>query len=436
MAAVAALALLPEPAPGAEFESAPLRLRVAVVEDPAFPPLDDILVQTALQSASAEYARRFDTSPPEFVQAARFEVGPFLEAHVDPEDPRCRSELAARYRGTGPAELSPYRARAIRFFRKWSLESLQGFLTEAERAQAKTYEDIYEVYAARYVARVDQLRALRTSGGGPLVEPERSTDRSFVAWICALELQPDFDVIITNTFILSDLLTEPHPHSVFGKAKIGGIAARADNRRALGGQALLATTFAIDTPIPELNELDGKPASPALRARLLGAYLLAHEIAHATFGIPDVYDHPKGCLMTSRPGATYLDGLEEIDAHPTPCPKCRPYVQARSLFDRGLAALDDGRAKLASELFLASVKKTPRHFHGGRRKRLAQVTVAASRAQTALGRTRRALRYAEAAAKLDPRSAEARGQLDELSRPRAQVVAATRTTSTASISAP
>ena len=160
--------------------------------------------------------------------------------------------------------------------------------------------------------------------------------------MCALKRQEDSDVVLTNTFILSDLLTEPHPHSVFGKAKIGGIAMPSPHRSALGGQVLLATTFGIDTKVAALSELGGKPATFDERAQILGAYLLAHEVAHAFFGIPDVFDHPLGCLMTSRPGATYRDGIEELEAHPTPCPRCQPYVQARKSLDRGREAYRKG----------------------------------------------------------------------------------------------
>lgn len=399
---------------GPRFETAPLSLVVALVEDPQFPPLDEALVQRALRSAEEEYARRFDVARPEFRVKYRYEVSRFLSVYSRPSDPRCSEQFKARYRGTGLAELAPHKDRALTFFRRWPIESLRGFVPEADREQMQSYEDIYAYYAERYVAKIDAMKALQTPAGTPLLEPERSWDRSFVAWLCALERQTDFDVLITNTFIVSDLLTEPHPHSVFGKAKIGGIAARSDHRAALGGQALLATTFGIDTEIPELNEIANKKPTFVQRARLLGAYLLAHEVAHAIFGIPDVYDHPLGCLMTSRPGATYLDGLAELDAHPEPCDKCRPYVEARSLFDRGRSALAAGRPKLASSLLLASVKGTPQHFHGGRRQRLSKVTLVSSAAQESLGKAQLALRYAQIAAKLDPRSLEAKNQVAAL----------------------
>ncbi len=399
---------------GPRFETAPLELVVALVEDPQFPPLDERLVQEALRSAEQEFARRFDVAPPRLKVQYRYEVSRFLSIYSVPSDPLCNKQFAARYRGTGSKELTPHKEKALKFFRRWSIESLRGFAPEESRAQILSYEDVYELYAHHYVDKIEQMKALKTPAGTPLLEPNASWDRSFVAWLCALQRQDDFDVLITNTFIVSDLLTEPHPHSVFGKAKIGGIAAPSEARHALGGQALLATTFGVDTEIPELNEIANKKPTLQQRARLLGAYLLAHEIAHAVFGIPDVYDHPLGCLMTSRPGATYLDGLEELDAHPLPCEKCRPYVKARSLFDRGRAALARGDAKAASRLFVGSVKSTPRHFHGGRKKRLSKVTLASSEAQQSLGKAKRALRYAKIAAKLDPRSLAAQTRLKKL----------------------
>lgn len=429
----------PAAAEAPAFETAPLELVVAVVEDPGLEPLDEALVKAGLRHAADEYARRFDVAPPRFTLDGRFDVKGFLTKYANPDDPLCRSEFAARYRGTGPAELKPFRERALKFFRRWPLESLRGFVAEEERGGIEGYDDVYEAYARQYVARVELLEGLRTASGAPLIRPERSYERSFVAWLCALERQHDYDVVITNAFILQDLLTEPHPHSVFGKAKIGGIATRAGGRAALGGQALLATTFGFDTEIAELNEIGGRPLTPALRARLLGAYLLAHEIAHATFGIPDVYDHPKGCLMTTRPGATYLDGLRELEATPRPCPKCRPYVRARSLLDRGEAALAAGRPEEAARLLLESARATPEHFHGSRRKRLARVTVAASKAHASLGRRQRALRYARAAQKLDPRSSAAQAQIEALLLPLGpgeRAVIVSRTASTATVAAP
>lgn len=381
------------------------RLIVALVEDPDFPPLDERLIQAAMRAAQAEYTRRFDAPPPTFDVRYRFEVSRFLSLYARPRAPQCQETFKARYRGTGQDELTPHRTVALKFLRRWSLEALKGFIPESDRAAIDSYEALYQRYADRYVATVDAMKALKTPANTPLIAPQASVDRSFVAWLCALKMQDDYDVVMTNTFILSDLLTEPHPHSVFGKAKVGGVATRSPKRHALGGQALLATTFGIDTDLPAFNETGGRKPTFAQRAQLLGAYILAHEIAHATFGIPDVYDHPDGCLMTSRPGKSYLDGLKELNAITRPCPQCQPYVQARRLFEMGKDLLDAAQYRRAVRVLTRSAKQTPKHFHGGRRRRLAQLTLWSSQAYGAMGRKSRARRFARLAMKLNPQLA-------------------------------
>jgi hypothetical protein len=412
------------------LKTSQVRLVVALVEDPDFPPLDERLVQKALKYAESQFGERFGVDAPTFEVQYRYSVARFLDTYAVPNDPQCKALYAARYKGGGAAELEPQKARAIAFLEKWSLDSLLGFVPESERTNIKSHADIYKLYEKKYVATVDAMKGLKTPAGTPLVNPGTSAERSFVAWMCALSRQQDFDVILTNGFILADLLSEPHPHAVFGKAKIGGIAARSPARKALGGQALLATTFGIDTKLAEFDELGGKPATFDERAKILGAYLLAHEIAHALYGIPDVFDHPAGCLMTSRPGATYRDGLTELEQNKLPCPKCRPYVEARSYGDRAKEALGAKQWASAVKYFTESMKLLPKQFHGGRKRRMAELTLGAAQAMEAQGKASQAKRYAQLALELDPGSPEAKSYLDALGRPKAMPTLASRTSST------
>lgn len=367
----------------------------------------------------------------------------FLDAYVRPEDPRCKVDFDARYAAEGPRRIRRHAKKARRFFRKWPLADLKKFLPKAEQAGLRTYEDLYEAYVDHYARTVARLQTLKTPAGTALVRPGASLDRSFVAWICALERQTDYDVVITNTFILSDLLTEPHPHAALARARVGGIAARSPARSTLGGQALLASTFGIDTALPGLAELtgpDGRPrtATPEERARILGAFLLAHEVGHAMFGIPDNFDHPLGCLMATRPGATYLEGLVELDTHRAPCPRCRTYVQARADLEGGRAAVDRGDFSAGRARLKAALTNTPKAFHGSRRTRIAEIVVELSRAEAGLGRRGRARILAERAVDISPRLGAARAHLRALEAPRlrpgGRPVLATRTASTATIS--
>lgn len=397
------------PAPEPTFELAKIELSVALVNDPDFPALEPELAKKALEYAAAEFSKRFDVPPPEMTIVNEFSLSGFLGAHALPVDPLCKPLYDARYRGGGASELPRHKAAAKKFLEKWPLESLRGFVEPHQQSKILNYDDVYDYYATKYIKTIDAMKGLKTPNGSPLVEPDKTARRSFAAWTCALLRQKEYDVILTNTFILADLLTEPHPHAVFGKAKIGGIAARSPSRKTLGGQALLATTFGIDTKLPEFQELPGDAPSFDERAKILGIYLLAHEIAHAVFGIPDVFDHPLGCLMTSRPGASYRDGIAELEANPLPCPKCRPWVESRSAFDKADRLFSEGRYSAASTAVLRAAQLLPKQFHGGRKRRMSQIMVIASKSAFELGKSKEAQSFAKAAMDLDPTSDDAAG---------------------------
>lgn len=413
---ILAAAWLPSgPASGGEdprIPIAPLELRVALIEDPDFPGLDDGIIARALESAADTFADRFHVERPSFRLAARFTLDDFMRRFARPDRAECADLYAFAYRGGGREALLPHRDRAIKFFERWGLDSLRTFIEAEHRDAVKSHADLYEHYVRRYLETVANLERLKTPRDTPLIQlgPAQGW-RSHAAWSCASRVETDFDVLLTNTFILADLMSEPHPHTVFGKAKIGGLAGPNATRKALGGQALVASTFAIDTPIELLSELNGKPATTAERGDILGAYLLSHEIAHAVFGIPDVFDHPESCLMTSRPGETYREGLMVLSSHPGPCPKCRSYVEARAALDRGRNLLEAGNAKDALPVLAQASKQTPKQLHGGYKRRMSMISVLVSEAYAQVGNLARAKSFAENAAQLDPESEAATAQL-------------------------
>jgi hypothetical protein len=401
----------PEPKP---VEIQAIKLRVALVEDPDFPSLDDGLIARALDSAAGAFAERFGVERSSYSVAARFTLDGFMHRYARPEVAGCEDLYSVAYHGGGRDALLPQRIRAIKFFQRWSLDDLRAFLEEDRRASVKTYEDLWEHYVRRYLATVEKLEGLKTPNDTPLLDLKKAHWRSHAAWSCASRTQRDYDLILTNAFIFADLLSEPHPHTVFGKAKIGGLAGPNAARAILGGQALVASTFAIDTPIEYLSELGGKPATLAERGEILGAYLIAHEVAHAIFGIPDVFDHPPSCLMTSRPGETYREGLATLAANPGPCPRCRPWVEARSALDRGRSLLEAGDAQAALKMLSQASKQTPKQLHGGYKRRMAAISVLVSNAYARLGQQARAKSFAQNALDLDPTSDEARDLVAKL----------------------
>lgn len=431
--AFAALVSLVVPALAhAEDTSPSLVLEVALVDDPELPPLDDTLVARALAAASDTFAQRFAVTAPRFTVVARFGLESFMKRYAKASTPECAALLAARYKGGGRAELMAHKEASLRFFQRWPLEDLRTFVAPEARDAVKDYASLHAAYVDKYLATLTTLESLGTPRGTPLITKAPRDGRSHAAWSCALANQRQFDVIITNTFILADILTEPHPHAVFGKAKVGGIAAPSPGRSALGGQALLASTFSIDTPLAFLSELGDAAVPAAERAEILGAFLLAHEIGHAVFGIPDVFDHPDECLMTTRPGETYHRALEVLREHPSPCPRCRPYVEARAAYDDGRRQLGNEPQQAVAQLAEA-LRKLPQHFHGKKR-RVAAIVLAASEGYAALGDEAKAKRFAALALESDPTSEAARAQYARYGgRPGVDVVSDRRTLPAAAV---
>jgi hypothetical protein len=234
--AVLALAVLaPSSVSWAEASSPPLVLEVALVDDPELPPLDDTLVARALAAASDTFAQRFAVTAPRFTVVARFGLESFMKRYAKASSPECSALLAARYKGGGRAELLTQKDAALRFFQRWPLEDLRTFVAPEAREAVKDYEALHAAYMDKYLATLATLESLSTPHGTPLIAKASREGRSHAAWSCALAAQRQFDVIITNTFILADILTEPHPHAVFGKAKVGGIAAPSPGPQRPGG---------------------------------------------------------------------------------------------------------------------------------------------------------------------------------------------------------
>ena len=389
-------------------------LEVGVVIDPNLPPISRSLIDAALVSAAKSFEIRFALKKPRFVVTSSLTVSEFMRQAPLETSKYCLSQISKRYRGTGRKEFEPYQSKAKKFLKKWPLKSLMAFVTDPKLKRSPTYDGVYEHLVERYVSTIERLENTKTSSTHSLVRPKHSIEHSFAAWNCALREQRRFDVLITNAFIMADIMTEPHPHAFFGKAKVGGIAALNPHRTALGRAALLATTFAIDTPVTWLSELSGEPAAPEDRAEILGDYLLAHEIAHAIIGIPDVYDHPAECLMTSRPNQSYRQGLQLLRQHQKPCPRCRKWVDAYRMYQKAIKMLSANRPRTALRYLARASKMTPKHFHGGYRKKMSDISYLVARAYAEIGRKKRSLKFARRALELNPRFLEAQKYIETL----------------------
>ncbi len=118
----------------AVLEVPPLKLKVALIEDPDFPGLDDGLVAEALSSASDTFRERFDVARPTFAVIARYSLDGFMRRFGGPDRQECARIYASVYKGGGREELLKTRDATIKFFQRWPLDTLQTFVDEGHRA--------------------------------------------------------------------------------------------------------------------------------------------------------------------------------------------------------------------------------------------------------------------------------------------------------------
>jgi hypothetical protein len=218
-----------------------------------------------------------------------------------------------------------YKNHVIDFLKQWDINSLQSIFYNTA---ISSYHEAYDALIKEYKKKAKWLRNLKTADGKKIVI-ENIPYYSFIEWIAFLYNQSDYDIIITNTLIAEDNGSEPYPHSIFCKCKIGGCAAPSPKRIMLSQRSVMISTFELYNNVPGFSSHLSDNTN-AYKNKILGGYLLAHELGHAFYAIPDMYDHPSSCLMnTTYEAMDYECGYLRLISTMTPCDLCKPYVTAK-----------------------------------------------------------------------------------------------------------
>ena len=126
------------------------------------------------------------------------------------------------------------------FLSRWPVESLAAFFPEEQRGELTSYAAIRAKLLAEFDRKIAMIAGFRLKGGASLLAADKVDQRSYVSWICAMRNQDEADFILTNEFILYDLASEPYPHSIFQKCKVGGASLLSPKRRVIHRRALVA----------------------------------------------------------------------------------------------------------------------------------------------------------------------------------------------------
>ena len=341
----------------------PVILDVLIINDPTLPKLRLTEASQMLASTREMLGEKLGFDAFEF----RLREGPTLSEFMERNAPmagECEKSLQRVSVSGGvhnPRAVNMPRDSVEKFLGGWPLRSLaQWFKSEAH--PPTTYEEAASKILAAMDRNVAVIRAIRLPGGEPLLGNARL--HVYTRWICAMDSQNEADVVLTNSFVMHDLGTSPAPHSILTTNTVSGASLRSPKRSALDGRAVFASTFAMATPLDMFRQ--DKVLDPRSNefCRVFATSLLAHELGHAFFKIPDFYDHPPECLMSTGHNFSYAANDAQMRMHKGPCPKCRPYLSAWEFRRTALDLTTAGDRRGAIAAYRQSIAILP-HFVDG-----------------------------------------------------------------------
>lgn len=391
----------------AEQDEESFDLEVIRVIDADLSAIEDDRMARIFDSARQTFTDKFGFGSLRFVDRGLMPIEDFLARHPATD---CAA-MQARYPIDGSRVPPEVLAAGRRWLSRWTLDELRGFFPADQRAELTDLGAIRRRLMDEFGRKIEWIKKVQLNGES-LIEPSLFDKRSYTRFVCAVREQRQYDLILTNAFLLFDAADEPFPHAVFGKLKAGGASMDSPHRQALRSRALMTSTFEIDNDLEFFKNAEVAGLSPAEKDELLGAYILAHELGHAIFKIPDSYDHPAGCLMTTKMNQGYLAGYNEMKSHQDQCPKCRVYVDARLAYFRGERLFREGRYADSLKAFASVVRTTPKNVDGNYRSYMSEVAVWAARCYERLAMPGKATRMVERALKLNKRNREAQELLD------------------------
>jgi len=357
----------------------PATLNVLLVIDEDFDDISESDVAQMLKTAAFMFKDKFGAPAPEFKFAGRMSIERFFADNLDRKSADFADYEARRFKVGTQNDVTQWREKILAFLKRWKIEELQAFFPEEERANYDSYEKLYDGVVAQMNSKLAEISRIKINGRS-ILDPSKIEYRSYQNWRLLFKQLTQYDLIITNTFILYDAATQPFPHSIFTSCKVGGFSSKSPKLTALGGRGIMANTFGMDTRIPFfIDPLQGE-VSRCERNEIIGAFVLAHEMGHALFKLPDHYDHPDSCLMNNRMDISYAQGYRLLIDNPGTCPKCAIWMTARSYFWDGEFYFEQKEYSKAIAAYMQAARSTPKNIDGSYQEYMALIAYKISKA--------------------------------------------------------
>jgi tetratricopeptide (TPR) repeat protein len=349
----------------AQEPARPVDLVMGYLNDSRLPGISDADLSLVVAEAKKTLALKFGTENLAFVNRGKLPIEGFFAKYLNRKDPFYTNYNRGRLKFFAPNDYAPLTPRILEFLKQWKVWDLADFFP-AEKSELKTYEQVLPELMRVYFEKEAALEGLKLADGTWLVARRNNDHQSYINWMAAMRNQDQFDLVVCNTFIVYDDMAHPYPHAVTRFAKVGGSSFESPKRPTFDGMSSMVNIFEMMTDMEYFRTAGQREKiSRETWSRVIGAYVLAHELGHMIYLIPDVYNHDKGCLMdSSQENLDYYEGYRLLQAYPEPCSKCVPYVDARNR--RFSADSKAGKGDLAGAIddYKVSMKMTPRNLDG------------------------------------------------------------------------
>lgn len=335
-------------------------LDLVYLEDPRMPSLTEQDLNVIMDEAAQTLYEKFGIDNISFENHGKRQIKEFFEKWLDSSLESVQDREKVRYHIRSDNDYSSLKDDIMKFLSRWKVWDLAAHFPD-KKGGIRTYEDVYPLLMDGYMNRLASLEDLKLSGGVPLLEESESIHQSYLNWISVMEAQKEYDVVFCNGFILYDDLSAPYPHVVLRYAKVGGSSFESPARKRMNGFSAMINLFEMLTDLDYFKEsYSDRKIDHETWLKIIGAYIVAHELGHAIYLIPDVYNHDRGCLMdSSYENLDYEKGYRKLKKYPFPCSKCQPYIDARNLVFEGDDLFAKGEYGEAADRFRMAVKMTP-----------------------------------------------------------------------------
>ncbi len=339
-----------------------VHISVAYLEDKRVPSISNKDIKKIISSAKDELYIKFGTKNIIFDYKGKKNIKSFFKKYLK-KNSKFYKNLAIYKLNLrkNHIDYEQFKPEIIKFLKQWKLWDLKDFFPPDIKSKISSYDDIVYYLFKIYEKKVNILKNLKFKGRF-IIDKSKDSVNSYINWLTVMYFQNRYDIVFSNTLIVYDNIVAPYPHAVLRYAKVGGSSFESPKRKIFDGTSSMVNLFEMLTP---LKYFKSKKIDYSLSREkwddIIGRFIMAHEMGHMIYLIPDVYDHPKGCLMdSSYMNMDYYEGYKILLKYPFQCPKCKVWVDARNTHFYADSLFNKKNYKDAIFYYKKAIKQTPR----------------------------------------------------------------------------